>query len=186
MNLYVKSNRSLIHWCFNLCNKTTLFCSCQVWSTILSSDSGHYTPTQYHCLLCEKGKMFRDCRKIDLLHMVLKFATLFYTASWNENLDVLCLLKVDLLKNCRPESRPYKTSKSTSLFMKVLLLSYMFAVIPVGYVIGKYVLKNSLSLLLVAFISLWRRILLCMDLFRLNPVGSSVFLGIRSHEFVEK
>jgi hypothetical protein len=54
---------------------------------------------------------------------------------------VLSILKVDLLKNCRPESRPYKTSKSTSLFMKVLLLSYMFAVVPVGYVIGKYVVK---------------------------------------------
>ncbi|XP_062594473.1 transmembrane channel-like protein 7 [Saccostrea cucullata] len=67
----------------------------------------------------------------------LLFCPLIPAFTLLHNIIVFFVKKFDLFKNCRPESRPYKTSKSTSLFMKVLLLSFMCAVIPVGYVIGK-------------------------------------------------
>ncbi|XP_078319443.1 transmembrane channel-like protein 7 [Crassostrea virginica] len=67
----------------------------------------------------------------------LLFCPLIPAITFLHNIIVFFVKKVDLFKNCRPESRPYKTSKSTSLFMKVLLLSFILAVVPVGYVIGK-------------------------------------------------
>lgn len=67
----------------------------------------------------------------------LLFCPLIPAITLLHNIIVFFVKKVDLFKNCRPESRPYKTSKSTSLFMKVLLLSFMLAVVPAGYIVGK-------------------------------------------------
>ncbi|KAK3089717.1 hypothetical protein FSP39_005846 [Pinctada imbricata] len=51
-------------------------------------------------------------------------------------LIVFYIKKLTLFHNCRPQSEPYKASRSNSLFMKVLLVSYIFAVFPIGYTIG--------------------------------------------------
>ncbi|XP_021359860.1 transmembrane channel-like protein 7 isoform X2 [Mizuhopecten yessoensis] len=40
------------------------------------------------------------------------------------------------LTNSRIEDRPFKTSRSNSLFMTVLLLSFILAALPIGYMIG--------------------------------------------------
>ncbi|XP_060064146.1 transmembrane channel-like protein 7 isoform X2 [Ylistrum balloti] len=40
------------------------------------------------------------------------------------------------LSNSRIEDRPFRTSRSNSLFMTVLLLSFILAALPIGYMIG--------------------------------------------------
>ncbi|CAC5409214.1 TMC [Mytilus coruscus] len=42
-----------------------------------------------------------------------------------------------LLKYCEAQERPYRTSRSNSLFMLVLLLSFVFAAAPIGYMVGR-------------------------------------------------
>lgn len=113
------------------CNSFPLFF--QVRSPVLSLDSCYNASSQYHSLLCKKGT-----------HILFASSQLFVLIPPRPSIQVQCLLfrvfflpQVDLFKNCRPESRPYKTSKSTSLFMKVLLLSFMLAVVPAGYIVGK-------------------------------------------------
>ncbi|XP_076075037.1 transmembrane channel-like protein 7 [Mytilus galloprovincialis] len=74
----------------------------------------------YSQYLCWLGMFF--CPWIPLM-TALKCFILFY------------LKKLTLVHNCRPEDRPYRTSRSISLFMTVLLWSYMLAVVPLVYVI---------------------------------------------------
>ncbi|KAL5018333.1 hypothetical protein ScPMuIL_004055 [Solemya velum] len=45
--------------------------------------------------------------------------------------------KLTLTRNCCPQERPYRTSRSNSLFMLVLLLSFILAAVPIGYMVGK-------------------------------------------------
>lgn len=44
--------------------------------------------------------------------------------------------KILLLQHCEAQERPYRTSRSNSLFMTVLLLSFLFAAIPIAYMVG--------------------------------------------------
>ncbi|XP_052070541.1 transmembrane channel-like protein 7 [Mytilus californianus] len=74
----------------------------------------------YSQYLCWLGMFF--CPWIPLM-TALKCFILFY------------LKKLTLVHNCRPEDRPYRTSRSISLFMTVLLWSFMLAVVPLIYVI---------------------------------------------------
>ncbi|KAJ8318741.1 hypothetical protein KUTeg_003832 [Tegillarca granosa] len=45
--------------------------------------------------------------------------------------------KYTVLYVCQPEERPFRTSRSNSLFMTVLLVAFIFAAVPIGYMIGK-------------------------------------------------
>lgn len=44
--------------------------------------------------------------------------------------------KIWLLKYCEAQERPYRTSRSNSLFMLVLLIAFLFAAAPIGYMVG--------------------------------------------------
>lgn len=44
--------------------------------------------------------------------------------------------KYTVLYVCQPEERPFRTSRSNSLFMTVLLVAFIFAAVPIGYMIG--------------------------------------------------
>ncbi|XP_071128748.1 transmembrane channel-like protein 7 isoform X6 [Mytilus edulis] len=50
-----------------------------------------------------------------------------------------------LLKYCEAQERPYRTSRSNSLFMLVLLLSFVFAAAPIGYMVGRLQPSQSCS-----------------------------------------
>ncbi|VDH94582.1 Hypothetical predicted protein, partial [Mytilus galloprovincialis] len=80
----------------------------------------------YSQYLCWLGMFF--CPWIPLMTAVKCFI-LFYLKKVS-----LCY-NLTLVHNCRPEDRPYRTSRSISLFMTVLLWSYMLAVVPLVYVI---------------------------------------------------
>ncbi|XP_033748411.1 transmembrane channel-like protein 7 isoform X2 [Pecten maximus] len=47
------------------------------------------------------------------------------------------------LSNSHMEDRPFRTSRSNSLFMTVLLLSFILAVLPIGYMIGNIAPSQS-------------------------------------------
>ena len=51
---------------------------------------------------------------------------------------VYLLLQWTLLKNCVETEMTYRTSRSHSLFMFVLLFSFLLAIVPVGYMISRY------------------------------------------------
>lgn len=58
------------------------------------------------------------------------------------NYCVIFYLQLAVLKINVPQERPFKTSGSNSLFMLVLLLSFIISAGLLGYMIGKYVKKN--------------------------------------------
>ncbi|XP_064610128.1 transmembrane channel-like protein 7 isoform X2 [Liolophura sinensis] len=45
--------------------------------------------------------------------------------------------KLTLLQNCDPPEKPFHTSRSNSFFMTVLLISFIMASIPIGYIVGR-------------------------------------------------
>ncbi|XP_050394549.1 transmembrane channel-like protein 7 isoform X3 [Patella vulgata] len=75
----------------------------------------------YSQTLCWLGMFF--CPLIPLITM-LKCFIVFYVK------------KLSLIKNCVPTKRPYKASRSNSFFMTVLLISFILAAVPLGYMLG--------------------------------------------------
>ncbi|EDV27746.1 uncharacterized protein TRIADDRAFT_53751 [Trichoplax adhaerens] len=72
----------------------------------------------YAQVLCWLGAFY--CPMVPLM-IVVSLVVIFYVK------------KISLVYNNHPSQRPYRTSKSNSFFMLLLIISYFLAAIPVGY-----------------------------------------------------